>query len=64
MEDFEFSNILNKVLDGAWSNIIRIGDIKIMLDCGCPESATTNEVFEKIANEANDVDYIFLSHAN
>ena len=43
---------------------IRIGDIKIMLDCGCPESATTNEVFEKIANEANDVDYIFLSHAN
>lgn len=35
--DIEFTNILNKEQDGAQCSILRVGDIRIMLDCGCDE---------------------------
>jgi len=43
MEDFEFTNLLNKEVDGAWCSMIRIGDVKILLDCGCNEADTLAE---------------------
>jgi len=65
MEDFEFTNLLNKEHDGAWCNILRICDIKILLDCGCDEAASSPyDAFDRIAQAAKDVQYIFLSHAN
>lgn len=47
MEDFYFTNLLNKEVDGAWCSVLRICDIRILLDCGCNE--TTTESFDKIA---------------
>lgn len=47
MEDFYFTNLLNTEKDGAWCSILRICDIRILLDCGCNESATDS--FETVA---------------
>ena len=38
MQDIEFLNILNQETDLAVCNILRIGEIRIMFDCGCNES--------------------------
>jgi hypothetical protein len=35
--DFEFTSILTQELDGANCSVLKIGGIKIMLDCGCDE---------------------------
>ena len=35
--DIEFTNILNIEQDNAQCNLLRVGDIKILLDCGCEE---------------------------
>ena len=36
-EDIEFINILNQERDNAECSILRIGDLRIMFDCGCNE---------------------------
>ncbi len=35
--DIEFTNILTYEQDQASCNLLRVGDIKILLDCGCDE---------------------------
>ena len=35
--DIEFTNILNKEQDNASCSMLRVGDVKILLDCGCDE---------------------------
>jgi len=35
--DIEFTNILNREHDNATCSLLRVGDIKILLDCGCEE---------------------------
>lgn len=45
--DFEFTNILNQETDAANCSLLRIGGIKILLDCGCDESASNT--FESVA---------------
>lgn len=64
MTDFEFINTLNKESDGAWCSVLKVADIKILLDCGCDEAVTGLDQFDKVAEAAKDVDYIFLSHAS
>ena len=67
--DIEFSNILNKEQDAAQCSILRVGDIKIMLDCGCDERIDDrsmldpNSSLRRVADNARDVHYIFISHA-
>ena len=61
--DFEFTNVLNKERDGAQCSVLRVGDIKILMDCGCDEAASA-ETFERVAKVASEVDFIFLSHAH
>lgn len=39
-KDVEFISILNQEKDKAICNILKIGEIKIMLDCGCDYSAS------------------------
>ena len=36
--DIEFTNILNREHDNASCSVLRVGDIKILLDCGCDEA--------------------------
>ena len=36
-KDVEFISILKQEKDKAICNILRIGEVKIMLDCGCDE---------------------------
>ena len=69
MADIEFTNILNREQDGATCNLLRVGDIKILLDCGCSESITDSHMFDeksairRVDLTAQDVHYIFISHA-
>jgi Cft2 family RNA processing exonuclease len=64
--DIEFTNILNRETDFATCNLLRVGDIKIMLDCGCDERIDPlsfgTESLEKVEQVAKDVHFIFLSH--
>lgn len=62
--DFEFSNLLNREVDGAWCSVLRIAGVKIILDCGCNENVTSSDFFEKVAQQVEGADYIFLSHAS
>ena len=67
--DIEFKNILNKEQDSASCSILRVGDIKIMLDCGCDEKIDNNSdtdpasSIRRVEAAAREVDYIFISHA-
>ena len=67
--DIEFTNILNKEQDNASCSLLRVGDIKILLDCGCDEriqdSQTTNaaSAIRRVDECAKDVHFIFISHA-
>ena len=36
--DIEFTNILNREQDNACCSVLRVGDIKILLDAGCDEA--------------------------
>lgn len=60
--DIEFSNVLDFERDGAICNVLRIGDIRIMFDCGCNEELDKG-LLEIVKNEAALADYILLSHA-
>lgn len=44
--------------------MLTISDKKILLDCGCNENVDSLDFFEKVAQAAIDVDYIFVSHAS
>ena len=67
--DIEFQNILNKEQDSASCSILRVGDIKIMLDCGCDERIDDHSMLDpnsslrRVADAAREVHYIFISHA-
>ena len=67
--DIEFKNILNKEQDAASCSVLRVGDIKIMLDCGCDERMADesmldpNSPLRRVSDIAREVHYIFLSHA-
>ena len=60
--DIEFINILGQEVDGAICNVLRIGDIRIMFDCGCNETLD-EDLLEIVKNEARRADYILLSHS-
>lgn len=47
-QDFEFQNVLNRESDGASCSLLRVGDIRILLDCGCDEEASA-AVFDRVA---------------
>lgn len=58
-----FRNILNKDSDKATCNIIKVGDISMMFDCGCDEQISKANL-ELVLHHAKLVDFIFLSHAS
>ena len=60
--DIEFISILSQEKDGAICNVLRVGQIRILLDCGCNENIDTY-LLEIVKNEALRADYILLSHA-
>jgi hypothetical protein len=37
MDLLEFTNHLNREQDGAWCSTLKIGQLAILLDCGCDE---------------------------
>ena len=67
--DIEFTNILNKEQDNASCSILRVGDIKILMDCGCDERIHDKQkdnpvsAICRVDKYAEEVDYIFISHA-
>ena len=67
--DIEFSNVLNKEKNFATCNLLRVGEIKILLDCGCDERITDSSAqgdmrsLRRVEEVTRDVHYIFLSHA-
>ena len=67
--DIEFTNILNKEQDNASCSLLRVGDIKILLDCGCDERIHDKQMLNpasairRVEAVARDVDFIFISHA-
>jgi len=67
--DIEFTNILNKEQDNASCNLLRVGDIKILFDCGCDERIQDKQMLNptsairRVDEIAKDVHFIFISHA-
>ena len=67
--DIEFTNILNKEQDNASCSVLRVGDVKILLDCGCDERIQNSQMLNaasairRVEAVAKDCHYIFLSHA-
>ena len=67
--DIEFSNIYNRDTDKASCSLLRIGEIKILFDCGCNEKVKDSHEFEedsglrRVTEAAKSVNYIFISHA-
>jgi Cft2 family RNA processing exonuclease len=61
--DIVFRNILNKDRDKATCNILKVGDITMMFDCGCDEQISKTNL-EIVMSYAKDIDFIFLSHAS
>lgn len=62
MDLLEFINHLNREQDGAWCSTLKIGQLSILLDCGCDE--LNCDKFDIVAQHAAKCDYIFLSHAS
>ena len=60
--DIEFINILGQEADGAICNVLRVGDIRIMFDCGC-NGSIAKDLLDVVRNEARRADYILLSHS-
>ena len=67
--DIEFTNILNKEKDNASCNLLRVGDIKILLDCGCDERLKDSQMsnpasaLSRVKAAAEEVHFVFISHA-
>lgn len=67
--DIEFTNILNRERDNASCSLLRVGDIKILLDCGCDERIHDKQMLGaapsigRVEAVAKDVHFIFVSHA-
>lgn len=67
--DIEFQNIYNRETDRASCSLLRIGEIKILFDCGCNEKVKDSHEFDndsdlrRVAAAAATVNYIFISHA-
>ena len=61
--DIVFRNILNKERDNSTCNILRVGDISMMFDCGCDEQVTKANL-ELVASYTKEIDFIFVSHAS
>ena len=67
--DIEFTNILNIEQDNAQCNLLRVGDIKILLDCGCEERlhdkqmANVASAIRRVEEKAKDCHFIFISHS-
>ena len=61
-DDVEFINILNQEKDQAICSVLRVGQIRIMFDCGSNEKIdqTLLDIVKKEADRAN---YILLSHS-
>lgn len=66
--DIEFRNIYNRESDKASCGLIRIGEIKILFDCGCTEKLRDADEHDpesgirRVAEAAAQVNYIFISH--
>ncbi|CDW72718.1 cleavage and polyadenylation specificity factor subunit 2-like [Stylonychia lemnae] len=63
--DIQFINILNKNQHLCNANLLKVGDLTILLDCGSDESYTQEQL--QIIHDAllvYKVDFIFLSHAS
>ena len=66
--DIEFWNIYNREQDRASCGLLRIGEIKILFDCGCTEKVKDQDEFDqdsgirRVAEAASKVNYIFISH--
>ena len=54
---------MNQDNDGAICSILRIGELRFMLDCGCNEKID-KDMLRMVEAEAKNVDYILLSHAS
>ena len=63
MQDIEFTSILNREKHGATCNLLRIGEITLLFDTGCDESASEESCLKVVAEYAAKAHYIFLSHA-
>ena len=61
-EDVEFIAILSQEKDRAICNLLRIGHIKIMLDCGCNERVD-QAMLDLVVREAEQCHFILLSHS-
>ena len=67
--DIEFTNILNKEQDNASCSLLRVGDIKILLDCGCDERIHDKQMsnvasaIRRVEAVAKECHFIFISHA-
>jgi Cft2 family RNA processing exonuclease len=62
-QDIEFTSILNREKHGATCNLLRIGELTLMFDAGCDESASQENCLKVVAEHAAKAHYIFLSHA-
>lgn len=60
--DIEFISILSQEKDRAVCSVMRIGQIKIMFDCGCNERID-KQVLELVAREAQQCRFVLLSHS-
>lgn len=60
----EVRNVLNKENDGAWCTVVTVGEIKVMIDCGCNEVPQGTDMFELIWQAVQDCDYLFITHAH
>ena len=58
----EFINILNQEKDQAICSILRVGQIRIMFDCGSNERID-QKLLDIVKKEADKANYILLSHS-
>jgi Cft2 family RNA processing exonuclease len=61
-EDVEFITIFTRERDGALCSLLRVGEVKIMLECGCNERLDVSQM-EVVKREAMKADFILLSHS-
>jgi cleavage and polyadenylation specificity factor subunit 2 len=61
--DIEFLNIFNQETDLALCSVLRIGNIRIMLDCGCNEQLDQS-MLDLVLEHARNVNFILLSQSS
>ena len=61
--DIHFTNLLSKSSHQANANLLRVGDLTMLLDCGCDESYSQRNL-DLLLDHVPRLDYIFLSHSS